>query len=41
LTVDDPNLGLHTPAELKAELEAGVERSWSDLNPLRAFRQRK
>jgi tetratricopeptide (TPR) repeat protein len=40
-TVDDPNLQLHTPAELKAELEQGTERSWSDLNPLKVLRTRK
>jgi hypothetical protein len=41
LTVDDPNLQLHTIAELKAELEQGVERSWSDVNPLKVLRTRK
>ncbi len=41
LTIDDANLQLHTPAELKAELEAGATRSWSDLNPLKVLRQRK
>jgi hypothetical protein len=41
LMVDDPNLQMHTAAELKAELEQGTERSWKDLNPLKLFRQRK
>ena len=41
LIVDDPNLQMHTPAELKAELEQGTERSWSDVNPLKVLRTRK
>lgn len=41
LTVDDPNLNMHTIAELKTELEQGVERSWSDVNPLKVLRTRK
>lgn len=41
LTIDDPDLQLHTAAELKVELEQGTEQSWSDLNPLKVFRQRK
>jgi hypothetical protein len=41
LTVDDPNLQMHTIAELKAELEQGVERSWGDVNPLKVMRTRK
>lgn len=41
LTVDDPDLQMHTATELKAELEQGTERSWKDLNPLKLFRQRK
>lgn len=41
LTVDDPNLQMHTAAELKTELEAGTERSWGDINPLRVLRKRK
>jgi hypothetical protein len=40
-TVDDPDLQMHTPAELKAELEQGTERSLSDLNPFKVFRKRK
>jgi hypothetical protein len=41
LTVDDPDLQMHTATELKVELEQGIEQSWSDLNPLKVFRQRK
>lgn len=41
LTVADPNLLLHTAAELKSELEQGTERSWRDLNPLKVLRTRK
>jgi hypothetical protein len=41
LTIDDPNLNMHTVAELKAELEQGVERSWGDVNPLKVLRTRK
>jgi tetratricopeptide (TPR) repeat protein len=41
LTVDDPDLQMHTAAELKTELEEGTETSWKDLNPLKLFRQRK
>ncbi|HJZ81524.1 MAG TPA: hypothetical protein VKD91_14305 [Pyrinomonadaceae bacterium] len=41
LVVDDPNLQIHTAAELKAELEQGTETGWKDLNPLKLFRQRK
>ena len=41
LVVDDPNLQMHSAAELKAELEQGTEKSWKDLNPLKLFRQRK
>src|SRR5882724_12626810 len=41
LTIDDPNLKMHTIAELKTELEQGVERSWSDVNPLKVLRTRK
>ena len=39
--VDDPNLQMHSAAELKAELEQGTETGWKDLNPLKLFRQRK
>jgi hypothetical protein len=41
LTVDDNNLQMHTPAELKTELEAGQERSIDDINPLKVLRTRK
>jgi hypothetical protein len=41
LVVDDPGLQMHTPAELKAELEQGTETSWKDINPLKLFRTRK
>jgi hypothetical protein len=41
LVVDDPNLQMHTAAELKAELEQGTETSWKDLNPFKLFRKRK
>lgn len=41
LTVDDANLHMHTIAELKTELEQGVERSWRDVNPLKVLRTRK
>ena len=41
LTVDDSNLQMHTPAELKAELAAGTERTADDFNPLKVLRQRK
>lgn len=39
--VDDPTLVMRTAAELKAELEKGVEQTWSDLNPLRVLEPRK
>lgn len=41
LMVDDPDLRIHTAAELKAEMEQGMERSLGDLNPLRVLRERK
>jgi len=41
LTIDDPDLNMHTAAELKAELEQGLERNWSDVNPLKVLRTRK
>jgi len=41
LVVDDPNLQMHSAAELKAELEQGTETGWKDINPLKLFRQRK
>lgn len=41
LVVDDPELGMKTGDELKAELERGVTREASDFNPLKIFRSRK
>jgi hypothetical protein len=41
LVVDDPNLGLRSADELKAELEAGLRHEASDLNPLKLFRGRQ
>jgi hypothetical protein len=41
LDVDDPELKIHSAAELKAELERGTERTLEDLNPLKVFRERK
>src|SRR5215216_4102249 len=41
LTIDDPDLHMHTAAELKAELEQVLERNWSDVNPLKVLRTRK
>ena len=41
LTVEDAELKMHTAAELKAELERGLERTPDDFNPLKVFRERK
>jgi len=41
VAVDDPDLQMRSADELKAELQAGIRRDASDLNPLRIFRQRK
>jgi hypothetical protein len=41
LAVDDAELKIHSAAELKAELEKGLERTVDDLNPLKVFRERK
>jgi hypothetical protein len=41
LTVEDTELKIHTAAELKAELESGLERTSDDFNPLKVFRERK
>lgn len=41
LTIDDPDLRMHTAAELKVELEQGLESSWNDVNPLKVLRTRK
>jgi hypothetical protein len=39
--VDDPELQMRSADELRAELQAGIRRDASDLNPLKMFRQRK
>jgi hypothetical protein len=41
VAVDDPELQMRSADELKAELQAGIRRDASDLNPLKVFRQRK
>jgi hypothetical protein len=41
LRIDDPDLLMHTPDELRAELQSGMRRDSSDLNPLAVFRRRK
>ena len=41
LTVDDPDLKIRSAAELKAELEQGLEQTADDLNPFKVFRERK
>jgi hypothetical protein len=41
LKINDPDLKMQTAAELKAELEQGLERSLGDINPLKVFRERK
>ena len=41
LTIADPELKIQTAAELKAELEQGLERTAEDFNPLKVFRERK
>ena len=41
LTIADPDLQIHTAAELKVELEQGLQRNWSDVNPLKVLRTRK
>lgn len=38
--VDDPDLGMKTSDELRAELVRGTERTASDFNPLRLIRKR-
>src|SRR5919199_1954918 len=38
LNVEDPELKIHSAAELKAELEEGLQRTAGDLNPLKVFR---
>jgi hypothetical protein len=41
LVVDDPELGMRTAEELKAQLEAGLRRDASDFNPMRLLRERQ
>lgn len=41
LAVNDPGVTIKTAAELKAELEQGLEFSASDFNPLKITRERK
>jgi tetratricopeptide (TPR) repeat protein len=40
LVVDDADLGMRTGDELRVELQRGLTREASDLNPLRLFRRR-
>ena len=41
VVVADPDLQMHSADELRAELQRGVTREASDLNPLKVFRTRK
>jgi hypothetical protein len=41
LSVEDPELKIHSASELRAELQAGLDRTADDLNPLKVFRERK
>ncbi|HEX9367684.1 MAG TPA: hypothetical protein VF921_13730 [Vicinamibacterales bacterium] len=41
LVVEDPALQMHSADELRAELQRGITREWSDFNPMRVFRARK
>lgn len=41
VVVDDPRLQMRSGDELKAELEAGLQRKASDFNPLNAFRRQR
>jgi hypothetical protein len=41
LVIEDPDLALRSPGELKGELEAGLRSDPSDLNPFGAFQRRK
>jgi hypothetical protein len=41
IVVDDPELGLRSADELRGELERGLTRDLSDLDPRRVFRERK
>jgi hypothetical protein len=40
VVVEDPDLTIQSADELKAELERGLKRDLSDLDPMRAFRKR-
>lgn len=41
LSVEDAELKINSAAELKAELERGLERTADDFNPLKVLRERK
>jgi hypothetical protein len=41
LVVDDPDLGMKSADELRAELQRGLTHDASDLNPMRVFSPRK
>jgi tetratricopeptide (TPR) repeat protein len=41
LVVDDPDVGIHTADELRAELQRGLTNDASDLNPLKLIRPRR
>lgn len=41
LVVDDTSLGMKSADELRAELQRGLTRDASDLNPMRVFQPRK
>ena len=41
LVVEDREIYMHTPDELRAELAEGLRIEASDFNPMRVFRQRK
>ena len=41
LIVDDETLQMRSADELKAELQAGITRDWTDYNPLRLLETRK
>ena len=41
LVVEQPDQGIRTADELRAELEDGLRRDASDFNPMRVFRERK
>jgi hypothetical protein len=41
LPLNDPELGLQSAVELRGELQRGIEKTWSDLNPMRMLEKRK